>query len=38
MTDAIVKIYVELVRAGRRTLEQVPETVRTQVEQALGAE
>jgi len=36
--DAIAKIYADLVRAGRRSIEDVPETVRDQVEQLLGAD
>jgi len=36
--DAIAKIYADLVRAGRRSLEDVPETIKDQVEQLLGAD
>jgi len=36
--DAIAKIYADLVRAGRRSLEDVPETIKEQVEQLLGAD
>ncbi|GIQ70779.1 CD1375 family protein [Xylanibacillus composti] len=36
MSEAIAKIYADLVRAGRRTIAQVPETVRQQVEQTLA--
>lgn len=35
----IVQVYVKLIQEGRRTLEQVPEQIRTEVEAALqGAE
>jgi len=36
--EAIAKIYAELVKAGRRTIEEVPETVRDIVKQMLGIE
>ncbi len=36
MNDPIVKIYVDLVRAGRRFIEQVPDTIRLQVNQFLN--
>lgn len=36
--EAIAKIYAELVRAGRRTIEEVPETVRSLVKEMLGIE
>ena len=36
--EAIAKIYADLVRAGRRQLEDVPEPVREQVKQILGAD
>ena len=35
---AIAKIYADLVRAGRRQLEDVPEQIRDLVEQMLNAE
>ena len=36
--NAIVMIYVRLIREGRRTLDSVPETIRAEVEQALEGE
>lgn len=36
--EAIAKIYADLVRAGRRTIEEVPEQIRDLVEQMLNAE
>jgi len=36
--SAIVMIYVRLIREGRRTLDSVPETIRTEVQQALENE
>jgi len=36
--EAIAKIYADLVRAGRRQIEDVPETVRDIVKQMLGIE
>ena len=37
-SNAIAKIYADLVRAGRRTIEEVPEQIRDLVEQMLNAE
>lgn len=34
--EAIAKIYADLVRAGRRTIDEVPETVRDMVKDMLG--
>jgi len=33
--SAMIPIYVRLIREGRRTLEQVPETIRADVAAAL---
>lgn len=38
MQSAIVKTYVTLIQAGRRTLEQVPGTIREAVKEALADE
>lgn len=35
---AIVKVYADLVRAGRRKIEGVPEDIRADVEAILGAD
>lgn len=32
----MVEIYVKLIRLGLRTIEQVPESIRTEVETALA--
>lgn len=37
MSNAIIAVYVALIRAGRRTLESVPETIRDDVAAALAA-
>ena len=34
----MVKIYVELIKKGKRTLEQVPESIREEVRKALEQE
>ena len=36
--NAIVMIYVRLIREGRRTLDSVPETIQAEVAAALAAE
>lgn len=36
--SAIVAVYVTLIRAGRRTLESVPETIRAEVAAELEKE
>lgn len=36
--EAIAKIYADLVKAGRRTIEEVPQIVRSLVEQLLETE
>ncbi len=33
--NAIVQVYVRLIREGRRTLESVPENIRSDVQAAL---
>lgn len=35
---AIAKVYADLVRAGRRVIESVPENIRTDVQAILGAD
>ncbi len=34
----MVKVYVELIKKGKRTIEQVPETIREEVRKALEEE
>ena len=34
----MVQVYVRLIKAGLRTLEQVPVIIRAEVEQALGTQ
>ena len=36
--SAMIPIYVRLIQEGRRTLEQVPEPIRAEVQQALENE
>jgi len=33
----MIKIYVQLIEAGRRTIEEVPEAIRAEVQAAIGA-
>lgn len=32
----MAKIYADLIRKGRKTIDDVPETIRTEVEKLLG--
>lgn len=34
----MIQVYVRLIKAGLRTLEQVPITIRAEVEQALNSQ